>query len=380
MKRLALGAMATWTLLCLFFIPNAAAQQIGVDVRQDGQAAPGVSVVFVAANVIKAQTTPADNANKDALNIGNVLKTRTAITDSNGNSVLDLSNIIKSHEKIEVQIVVRKCENGKNVVYVVQKGAQVPPQDEKCVNNDKCKCNDYVAGIYIVSDGDTVTVNITPGAVNVQIAQGTGTSGISHKPQTHVPVWVQVDGGPGFKNFSGLSGNCSAFTQIFPGGKCDHSSNSFAFDVGGSLHVWHAAVRGGYFRANNIQLNGTGTVPGGTDTLRSTLQPDGGYLTGGFCVPIGNKLSFIPEGGAAFWRVNLKRTETVTTGSTTNTSTDSGQVTGTGPMVGAALHLDLTSVVGVEVRYDWVQMSNTPLVNEHNNLLLINLTIRWPRK
>ncbi len=383
MKRLALGAMATWALLGLLFPPKIAAQKIGVNVQQDGQAASGVTVVFLAANTIKPQNAPAENADKNALNISNVIKVPTAVTDPTGKSILDLSNILKPHEQIEVQIVVRKCEDGKTVVYLVAQGAQVPPQDEKCVNNDKCKCRDRVAGFYVVGDGDTVNVGINPGSIDVQIAHAATVPGPqSPEPEgRHVPVWIQVVGGPGLKDFGGLSGNCASFTQIFPGGKCSNGTNSFAFDVGGSLNVWHALLAGGYFRANSIQLNASGSVPGGgTDTLKSTLQPEAGYLTGGFRISIGSKFSLVPEGGAAFWRINLKRTEMVTMGSSTTTSTDSGQSTGTGPMTGLAAHMDVTSIVGFEVRYDWVKMSNKPLMNEHDNLFLFNVTLRWPRK
>lgn len=151
MKRIEFVAVMAFFVLLSF--SQIAAQQITANVDVDDQPIPGVRVVLIASNE---------------------RETRTATTDSSGNAVLDVSNVIKQRGHTEAQVVVRVCKDGKNVVYILQRGQQAPPEDQKCVNNKDCECKDRPAGFFLITDGATVRVSINPEAVNVHVTSAGG--------------------------------------------------------------------------------------------------------------------------------------------------------------------------------------------------------------
>jgi hypothetical protein len=357
MKRFGLSAITA--LLVLLGAARTNAQQITVNVNVNGQAASGVNVVFIAANLIK---TPQPNAqpndgNANALNLGNMLKTRTATTNTSGTSVLDLSNIIKPQGQTQVQIVVRVCKDGKNVVYIVQSAAEVPPQDEKCVNTNDCKCKDRVGGFFLIHDGDSVTVNITPETIDVHITQagggsvgGTGFSKI---------VSIDLGGGVGFKNLGGTKG------ETLPGGTFSTSSpTTFSGDVGAAVNVGPISFASYFYAASGISSSGSTSLPsGGTDLVKVNRTFRGATLTAGANIPLGSRLSFNVHGGGDFWHVDVDTKETVSGGTT---SSNSRGVDGTGWTVGAAVRVKISGRWSLFAGYDYLPMKNAG-VNVHLN-------------
>jgi len=371
MKRF--GLVAITALLTLSCVARTAAQQVNVtvNVNVNGQPASGISVVFMAANLIKspqAQTNgQPSEGNANTLNLGNMLKTRTVTTDSSGTGVLDLSNIIKPHGQTEVQIVVRVCKDGKNVVYILQKGQQVPPQDEKCVNNTDCKCKDrLVGGYWRVGDGDTIGINITPETVEVHITHAGGGSGATNE-FTHL-ISIEVGGGVGFKNLGGTKG------ETLPGGTFSTPSpTSFSGDVGAAIYVGPLSIADNFYAANGISSKGSTSLPsGGTDTVNVNRTFRGNTLTEGVKIPVGNRFSLLVHGGGNFWHVNIDTKETISGGTTTSNSRG---VDGTGWTAGAAVQVKISGRWSFVAGYDYLPMSNAR-VNVHLNEGSFGVTYR----
>lgn len=366
MKRC--GLVLLMVLLALSCASRIAAQQVTVNVNVNGQPASGVNVVFLAANLIKTpQAQPnaqPTEGNANALNLGNLLKTRTATTNSSGTSVLDLSNIIKPHGQTEVQIVVRVCKDGKNVVYILQKGQQVPPQDEKCVNTNDCKCKDRLVGGYFeVGDGDIVNVNITPEAVDVHVTHA-GPSAVGF---TRL-ISVEVGGGIGFKNLGGTKG------EILPGGTFSTPSpTAFSGEVGAAVYVGPVSFADNFYAANGISSKGSVSLPtSGTDTVNVNRTFRGDTLTAGVKIPVGDRFSFLVHGGGNFWHANIDTKETVSGGTTT---ANSRGVDGTGWTVGGAVQVKITGRWSFLAGYDYLPMSNAG-VNVHLNEGVFGVTYR----
>ena len=370
MKRL--GLVTITVLAVLLSVPRIAAQQVTVNVNVNGQPAAGVSVVFMAANLIKAPSAQPSGqpseANNNALNLGNMLKTRTATTNSSGTGVLDLSNIIKPRGQTEVQIVVRVCRDGKNVVYILQKGQQVPPQDEKCVNNTDCKCKDRPAGFFLLTDGDTINVNITPETIDVQITHTGPGSSVGGEGFMRL-VSIDVGGGVGFKNLGGTKG------EALPGGTFSTPSpTSVAGDFGAAINVGPVFVADNFYAANGISSRGGTSLPtGGTDTVNVNRTFRGDTLTAGVRVPVGERFSLLVHGGGNFWHVNIDTKETVSGGSTA--TTNSRGIDGTGWTVGAAAQVKISSRWSFVAGYDYLPMSNAG-VHVHLNEGVFGVTYR----
>ncbi|HKM66180.1 MAG TPA: hypothetical protein VJX70_03365 [Candidatus Acidoferrum sp.] len=359
MKRF--GLVAITALFALLGVARTNAQQVTVNVNMNGQPASGVSVVFIAANLIKTpqaqpNAQPAEG-NANALNLSNMLKTRTVTTDSSGTSVLDLSNIIKPKGQTQVQITVRSCKDGKNVVYIVQSAAEIPPQDQKCVNTDDCKCKDRAAGLYLIHDGDKITVNITPGTVEVHVTHAGG-GGATAKGFYQV-VSIDLGGGVGFKNLGGTHG------EMLPGGTFSTPSpTAFSGDVGAALNIGPVSFANYYYAANGISSNGSTSLPGGgTDTVNVNRTVRGDTLTAGVGIPLGSRLSFNVHGGGDFWHVNIDTKETVSGGTT---SSNSRGVDGTSWTVGAAVRVKISGRWSFFAGYDYLPMKNAG-VNVHLN-------------
>jgi hypothetical protein len=377
MKRFGLVAIAA--LLVVLSVSRAAAQQVTVNVNVSGQPASGLSVVFVAANLIKTpQAQPnaqPTEGNANALNLGNMLKTRTATTDSSGTSVLDLSNIIKPKGQTQVQITVRTCKDGKNVVYIVQSAAEIPPHDEKCVNNNDCKCKDRAAGFFLIHDGDKITVNITPESVDVHVMQtGGGAVAVTGTGFMEV-ISIEVGGGIGFKHLAGTHG------EMLPGGTFETPSpTAFAGDVGGAVNLGPVFLGNYFYAASGVSSNGNTSLPGGsTDMVDVNRTFRGDTLTVGAGVPLGSRISFNVHGGGNFWHVNLDTKETVSSGgsgSGGSTVSNSRGVDGTGWTVGAAVHVKISGRWNFVAGYDYLPMSNAG-VNVHLNEGTFGVTYRF---
>ena len=372
MKRF--GLIAILALLGLLCAARTGAQQVTVNVNVNGQPSSGVSVVFVAANLIKtSQAQPngqPSEGNTNALNLGNMLKTRTATTDSSGTSVLDLSNIIKPKGETQVQITVRTCKDGKNVVYIVQSGAEIPPQDEKCVNNNDCRCKDRAAGLFLIHDGDKINLNISPETVEVHVTHAAG-GGPSQAGFTRL-VSIEVGGGIGFKNLGGTHG------EMLPGGTFSTSSpTAFAGDVGAAVNVGPVSFANYFYAANGISSGGSTSLPGGgTDMVDVTRGFRGDTLTVGANIPLGSRLSFSVHGGGDFWHVNVDTKETVSGGTAGTTTSNSRSVDGTGWTVGAAVHVKISGRWSFFAGYDYLPMSNAG-VNVHLNEGTFGVTYRF---
>jgi len=368
MKRF--GLIAVTAFFVLLSVPRIAAQQVTVNVNINGQPASGMSVVFLAANLIKSPTAEpgqprASDAN--ALNLGNMLKTRTATTNPSGTAVLDLSNIIKPHGQSEVQIVVRICKDGKNVVYILQQGQQVPPQDEKCVNNTDCKCKDRSAGIFLITDGDTINVSVNPESIDVHITHIGPEASAELKESTQI-VSFEVGGGVGFKNLGGTKG------EILPGGTFSTPSpTSFSGDVSARLNVGPVSFATNFYAANGISSKGDTSLPsGGSDIVSVNRTFRGDTLTVGAKIPAGHKVSFLVHGGGNFWHVNTDTKETVSNGTTTSSSR---AVDGTGWTTGAAVQVKISGRWSFVAGYDYLPMSNAG-VNVHLHEGMFGVTYR----
>ena len=354
MKRFVLvGVTAFFVLLG---VPRIAAQQVTVNVNVNGQPATGVSVVFMAANLIKspsAQPGQPGATDNNALNLGNMLKTRTATTNSSGTGVLDLSNIIKPHGQTQVQIVVRVCRDGKNVVYILQQGQQVPPQDEKCVNNNDCKCKDRDAGFFLIFDGDAIGLNITPETIEVHITHTGGGPSTGQVGFTRL-VSMDIGGGIGFKNLGGTKG------ETLPGGTFSTSSpTSFAGDFGAALNVGPIFFADNFYTASGISSKGSTSLPGGgTDTVNVNRTFRGDTLTAGVKIPVGDRFSLLVHGGGNFWHVNIDTRETVSGGTTPTSTSNSRSVDGTGWTVGTAVQVKISGRWSFVAGYDYLPLDN----------------------
>jgi OmpA family protein len=373
MKRFGLVGITTWAFLSLFDAPKVAAQQITVNVKQEGQAAPGVSVVFLAANVIKPAAAPANNADKSALNLGNIIKPRVAVTDASGTGVLDLSNIIKPHGQVEVQIVVRICKDGKNAVYVLQKGQEVPPQDKKCVDSKDCECKDRpVAGFFLIGDGDTLNVGINPETIDVQVTHASVGGGPSQRTRSQNPlISVQVGGGVGFKQFTSVN-TCQTILVVFPSATCNSGNKSAGFNIEGALGFTRylaASATAGWFAA--IQRTATAA----TLNEKSSFGPQVQTLTGQVILPIG-PVSLFGEGGGAFWQINMKETQGPGSSGTSNSVTSNLHVSGNSAVEGAGVRLKIWPRVAVQVHYQHFQAQKSNVFSEHNNVVLFGVLVR----
>jgi hypothetical protein len=375
MKRLGLTAIAA--LLALACVPRSAAQQVTVNVNTNGQPASGVNVVFIAANLIKTPqaqpNTQPTEGNTNALNLGNMLKTRTAITDSSGSGVLNLSNIIKPHGQTEVQIVVRVCKDGKNVVYILQNGAQVPPLDEKCVNNTDCKCKDRpVAGLFLVRDGDTITVSINPETIDVHVTH-TGGNAVQKNAWENPPVSVQLGGGAGVKRYSGIN-TCTAVIAAYP--TCSSGQNAFNFQLEGSVNFGkYISGVSGFGVTNDITRKGSASS-GNTEhsTVQTMYEPVAVRLT----LPI-NRFQVFVQGGGAIYQIKLNETQVFVSGSSTTTQkTPEINSNGIGPMFGAGVGAWITPRLVVRAQWNQFTARDGNRLDEHNNLVTLGLYFRIP--
>jgi hypothetical protein len=358
----------------LFLLAGAktAAQQITVNVNVNGQPASNVSVVFLAANLIKspsAQPGPTDN---NALNLGNMLKTRKATTDSSGSSVLDLSNIIKPHGQTEVQIVVRVCKDGKNVVYFLQKGQQLPPQDQKCVNNKDCECKDRPVGIFLITDGDSVNVGINPETVEVHITHGGGTA--VGKTGTGNPlVSVQLGGGAGVKRYSGIN-TCIAIISAYP--TCNSGQNAFNFQLEGSVNFGkYIAGVSGFGVTNDITRKGSDSSG---NTENSTVQTLYEPVVVRLSLPV-NRLQFFVQGGGAIYQIKLNETQVFGSGGSGSTQkTPEMHSNGIGPMFGAGVGVSITPRIVVRAQWNQFTARDGNRLDEHNKIVIVGLYFRIP--
>ena len=192
--------------------------------------------------------------------------------------------------------------------------------------------------------------------------------GMGQPPQPGPPkplVSMQVGGGVGFNNIGGTSGDRAAFLNSFPGATFSTSANTFAGNVGSSLGIGPMIFDFNAWRANGSDSKGSGPVlGGGTDTAHITQQDQGISLTGGGKIPLGGGVSLILRGGGNFWHDNIDTKETVVSGSSSNTSSNSRSVDGSGWTTGAALQVDISQRWSMVFRYDYLPMSNAG-VNVH---------------
>jgi hypothetical protein len=394
MKRFGLVGITLWALLSLLDAPQAAAQQITVNVKLDGQAAPGVSVVFLAANVIKTQTAVTENADKSALSIGNIIKTRVAVTNASGTGILDLSNIIKPHGQVEVQIVVRICKDGKNVVYILQKGQEVPPQDKKCVDNKDCECKDRpVAGIFPINDGDTITVGINPETVDVQVTHtgvapekqiASGNTQVQPGPVTNSfkTIWFVAEGGAG-QSWNPSAG-CGGITQTlkkdgFDQVACTTNARDIAYIIDGQVRFLRFfGVSGGYMNDGSVTQKTTATissVPGVVATVNGFFgDVKGGTFQGLASLPFTDKFAVTLRGGLQAWNVRSGNTSAlVVPGLPTMTTPFAQKNSGVNPLIGATLEFWVTRFFGFDVTYAYARYTDGSSVNEKDHKLLFGV-------
>ncbi|HYL69266.1 MAG TPA: hypothetical protein VEX69_08870 [Candidatus Limnocylindria bacterium] len=358
MKYFGLAAIAIWILLSLVVAPDAAAQTVNVVVNDASQQTINVSVVFLAANRIKPPTvaTPPSESNQ------------TTFT-------LNLSNVIKTKETVNVQITVRKCENGKEVVYVVQQGATVPPPDERCKEGEKCKCEDRkpVGGYIPVSDGDTITVTITPDAVTAEVKHtAVGGGAAATTPTSHL-IWVQLGGNVGFKDFSGVN-NCQSVVIIFTGANCKSGTTSFAGGVEGTLGItrW-AGIGFGYTRT--AEITRTADTPTLTDISKIGVGIE--TVTGQAFLPL-KHVTFSLEGGGAFSQFRETEQQILNSSGTPTTVTTHLHDNVGGPMFGGKIQVPITKYIGAQVHYMWVGAKDKPSLNEHDNIVLFGIVVTLP--
>src|SRR5262249_27718673 len=194
-------------------------------------------------------------------------------------------------------------------------GQQVPPQDEKCVNNTDCKCKDRPAGLFLIADGDTIDVNINPETIEVHITHTGGGSSTAPEGVMRL-VSRELGGGIGFKNLGGTKG------ETLPGGTFSTSSpTSFSGDVGAAIYVGPVSFADNFYVASGISSKGSTSLPtGGTDTVNVNRTFRGDTLTAGVKIPLGNKLALLVHGGGNFWHVDIDTKEIVSGGTTTSNS------------------------------------------------------------
>jgi hypothetical protein len=395
MKRLGISGIGTLALLCLLFSSNIAAQQIAVNVKQEGQPASGVTVIFLAANIIKTQTQPPENADKSTLNLGNVIKPPTAVTDTSGKSVLDLSNILKPHEQGQVQIVVRKCEDGKTVVYLVQKGAEIPPQDEKCVNNDKCKCKDNPAGFFLIGDGDTVTVGINPGSIDVQVTRPgvaaekqieSGNTQVKPRQVTNSfkTIWIVAEGGAG-QSWNPSAG-CGQITQTLHGDgfdqvTCTTDAHDIAYIIDGQIRfLRYFGVSGGFLNDGSVTQKTRATVssaPSVVATVNGIFGPVRGWTFQGLTsLPFTDNFALILRGGLQAWGVHSGNTSLLIAPPLPPMPGSVAQKnSGVNPLIGATFEYWVTHFFGFDASYAYARYTDGSSVNEKDHKLLIGVVI-----
>ena len=182
----------------------------------------------------------------------NTIKPLTeATTNDAGQAILNLSNIIKSHEQVQAQITVRECKDGKTVVYVLQQGATLPPQDQKCANNDDCKCKDRDGGYFTLSDGDTLDVAITPQAIDVHVRHTASPGSAAPASQTVAPnAFAPIFLLRGFGGVTLINGNAPSAAGfdaavLFPLGHLVHLGFASGFQWSDSSVVSMAGGSGG---------------------------------------------------------------------------------------------------------------------------------------
>jgi hypothetical protein len=395
MKRLGISGMATSTLFCLLFSSNLTAQKIGVNVNQEGQPASGVTIIFLAANTIKTQAQPTENADNSTLNLSNVIKPPTAVTDSSGVSVLDLSNILKPHEQGQVQIVVRKCEDGKTVVYLVQQGAEIPPQDEKCVNNDKCKCKDRPAGFFLIGDGDTVNVGINPGSIDVQVThpavapEKSTTSGNTPVKAQAVTnsfktIWFVAEGGVG-QSWNPSAG-CAGLTQTlnkegFDQVACGTNARDTAYVIDGQVRfLRYFGVSGGFLDDGSVTQKTKATVssaPGVVGTVNGFFGPVRGWTFQGLAsLPFTDNFALILRGGLQSWGVNSgNASNLVVPGFPTTHDFTSQKNSGVNPLIGATFEYWVTHFFAFDASYAYARYTDGSSVNEKDHKLLFGIMV-----
>lgn len=346
-------ALPSLALACTFFAvlsaTSAAAQQqdsIRFSIYdKDGKPLADVQLVLVLANQNKVAAGSTNNS-------------------GNTNVALNIANL----GKVRVQIDVEECDDGSKAVLLSQSGTQLPEPKKGCRRRRILILIPWGGGQQVAIDFDRGTAEVT------HVGRVAG-------PPGHSPFWFEGDGGLGFKNFPGASGQCATFTQ-FPGGTCDASSNSLTVDASASIHLPGVFLAGGFFRTNAFTIDAKAPLAGGvgTDSLVSNLQPWGLYATGGASIPLGNGISFRPQAGAARVTVNIDRKDEFLVGTTPIISMDSRQFTQTGPIIGADIDFPVTHHLGIEVSYKWVQFKNLPAVDEHNHIVVIKFRIRVPGK
>jgi hypothetical protein len=358
MKYFVLAAITIWTLLSLVVAPNAAAQTVNVVVNDTGQAPTNVNVVFLAANRIKPPTvaTPPSDSGQPTF-------------------ALNLSNVIKPREKVNVEIVVRKCENGKEVVYIVQQGALVPPPDEKCKEGEKCKCEDRrpVGGYFSLGGGDTLTITIRPGSVNADVTHtAVGGRTTSTTPTSHL-IWVQLGGNVGFKQFSNLN-TCNALSNLSTGANCKAGNKSVAAGVEGTLGFTP------YFGLGVVYTR-TGEITRTADTSTSNEIDKIGTqftaVTGQAFLPLKHVI-LSAEGGAAFSQFRETEKQTLDSGGTPTTEVTNFHHNTVGPLIGGRIQIPISRHIAVQARYAWVRAKDEPVLNEHNNVVLFGIVFTLP--
>jgi hypothetical protein len=203
----------------------------------------------------------------------------------------------------------------------------------------------------------------TPPKENKQVGMGQ-----PPQPGPPKPLFsLGVGGGLGFSNIGKTSGDRAAFLNPFPGGTFSTSANTFAGNLGGSLGVGPSVFDFNAWRAGGNTSTGSGPVlGGGTDTAHITQQFQGISLTGGGKIPLGGGVSLILRGGGNFWHDNIDTKETVSSGTTSSTATNSRTVDGIGWTTGAALQWDITPRWSTVFRWDYSSMNNAG-INVHLN-------------
>ena len=312
MKRFELAVKIA--LFVLLSFSQTVAQVVTAKVEMDEEAIPGVKVVLIADNV----------------------KERTSTTDSSGTAMLDVSAVVKPQGHTKVQIVVRVCKDGKNVVYILQEGQQVPPEDQQCVNNKDCECKYRPAGFFLIRGGDNIRIRIQPEAVDVHVTSPeAGTASVAQQG-TSPTIQLRGFGGATFVN-----GN-SPSTAGFDG--------AVLFPIG---HRVFAGPTAGFQWADSSVVSSIGSMTEGS-TFANTSA---GFKEGNFGGQIGFNLSG--------WELGVRGGATVASSAITEidgfcgptgcsiTSSKSGADTVVGPFVGGYLLRKISPHAGIYVEGDY---------------------------
>ncbi len=337
---------------------------------EGGDQAPSLEPIQPAKSASKQQTPPAKTGGAASAapqtftftlhdNQGNPLPATLAVlaggkkfdvgtTDNNGRAQLAIAigNLAK---KDKVQVVVDKCENNQTQAYLVGPGGQLPPK--------KKGCKRYDAGLIFWGEDSTSTV----GGELKEVSTGTG------EPIVH----VRIGAGFGLKRFAGED-NCAAFSGIFPSNTCAQSHNTFDFNVEAGLGITkYIEIVGQYNRANATHVVvDAAQGPNTTFHHEGSAQQQFEVVGGRVFTPEFGHMQFFVQAGGAFSQIHLRQKDTLTSGGTPNTSTDSVTVSTVGLGLGAGIRTEpFFKNMGVQFQYLHVTAQNKPVIVGHNHVL-----------